>query len=366
MAHQLGDLVDRPAGVHQAAPERVPHLMRRHCSFQPGPVRQRAHKLPDRVRPQRRADLPAEQVHQHEITVPRARHPHPLQLIRVERLHHQEIQRHDPLPPRLGPRPVHVVPPHHMQVRPPHLAAQQPGIQQQVHIAAPQPARFTAAQPRPRHQQHDQPVPRRAARAQQRDDLLVRRPVHRRLRLPQPVPGTQPPAHPAVLAPCLLRQVARIGDLIDQRQQAARGPPARHGVSHERAHRGQHRVHPPRPASRLPARSGHHLSPALASVSRAGPRWHVPQPGDEQGQMLQPGLPRPARPAAPAQVQRDRARIRPRGRLRPVPAEPHLPQELIRLPDNGQVLIDHRPVPRTRRQPHRKRPHPVPRSRHRQ
>ena len=42
-----------------------------------------------------------------------------------------------------------------------------------------------------------------------------------------------------------------------------------------------------------------------------------------------------------------------------------MPQELIRLADHGQVLINHRPVPRTRRQSHRKRPHPIPPTRDR-
>jgi hypothetical protein len=40
------------------------------------------------------------------------------------------------------------------------------------------------------------------------DDLLIAGPIHRRLRLAQPVPGPQPPTHPAVLTPRLLRQAA--------------------------------------------------------------------------------------------------------------------------------------------------------------
>src|ERR1019366_8963073 len=67
---------------------------------------------------------------------------------------------------------------------------------------------------------------------------------------------------------------------------------------------------------------------------------------------------RTARPGPPPQEQRDQTRLRPRRRLRAIPAEPHLPQKRIRDRHDGQVLIQNRPVPRPGRQPHRKSPHP--------
>ena len=94
------------------------------------------------------------------------------------------------------------------------LAAQLPRVRQQVHVAAAQPEHLAAAQPGPRHQQHDQPVPRRAARPQQRDDIGVGGPVHRPFRLVQPVPGPHPPPRPAVLRRAPRRQVRVIGDLV--------------------------------------------------------------------------------------------------------------------------------------------------------
>jgi hypothetical protein len=53
------------------------------------------------------------------------------------------------------------------------------------------------------------------------------------------------------------------------------------------------------------------------------------------------------------------ARIRPRRRLRAVAAEPQMTQERVRGRNDRQLLIQHRPVPRTRRQPHHERTHPV-------
>ena len=103
-----------------------------------------------------------------------------------------------------------------MQVRPGDLAAQRARVGQQVHVGAAQPAQLAAAQPGPGHQQHDQPVPRGPACPQQGQDLLVRSPVHRRLRLVQPVPGPQPPRHPPVGVPGGGGQVAVIGDLMQQ------------------------------------------------------------------------------------------------------------------------------------------------------
>ena len=64
-----------------------------------------------------------------------------------------------------------------MQMSALHRAAQRARVDQEVHVGAAQPSQLSSAQPGARHQQHDQPVPARAARPQQRDDLLVAGPV---------------------------------------------------------------------------------------------------------------------------------------------------------------------------------------------
>jgi hypothetical protein len=81
-------------------------------------------------------------------------------------------------------------------------------VRQQVQIAA--------AQPGSRKQQHDQPVPNRLAGREQRDNLLVARPVHTRpvhtgIQLLHAVSGAQPMEKPTVLALCLQREVTVVG-----------------------------------------------------------------------------------------------------------------------------------------------------------
>ena len=76
----------------------------------------------------------------------------------------------------------------------------------------------------------------------------------------------------------------------------------------------------------------------------------MPKPRDEQAEMLHAGMPMPAGASAPAQEQRDPAGIGPRRQLRPVAAEPDMPQERVRVLDNRQLVIEHRPVPHARRQ----------------
>ena len=125
VSEQIGDHVDPGSGIEQRCCRRRVAAGAGGPGVQPGPARSRGHQLADRVRPHRRADAAAEQVDEHEVAVRGLRHPHALELVDVERLHHKEIQRHHPLPARLGPRPVRVVlPAHHMQMRPRHLAAQ--------------------------------------------------------------------------------------------------------------------------------------------------------------------------------------------------------------------------------------------------
>ena len=145
-----------------------------------------------------------------------------------------------------------------------------------MHVAAAQPAQLAAAQPGPGHQQHDQPIPRRAARPQQRDDILVAGPFDRTLRFVQPVPGPHPPRHPAVLAPGRRRQIPVVGHLIQQRHQMPTRLALGDRVDHHRAHRGQHTVDPPGPARRRTSRPGQHdprrrSSTPEAETGRRGP-----------------------------------------------------------------------------------------------
>ena len=309
-----------------------------------GAFRRGGDQVVDRVQPHRSAQRRAEQVHEHKITRCRGRNVHPLELVTVERLHHQEIQRHRPLPPGLGHGPVRVIiPADHVQVRAGDLAAQLPRIRQQVHVAAAQPERLAAAQPGPRHQQHDQPVPRRAAPAQQRDDISVGSPAHRTFGLMQPVPGPDPPSRRAVLPAHGGGQVRVIGDLEQQPHQVARCGALGDRVHDHPAHCGQNRVDPPRRPHRHRPRPGQHRRPRPGIDTRHR-RSGVRQPRHEQAKLLRPGLPVLPGPGAPPQEQRDRACVRLRRRFRPVPAEPQMPQKRIRERNDRQFLIQHRPV----------------------
>ena len=215
MSEQLSDHVDPASGIEHVAGAGVPQLVRTDRRLQPGPPRGRREQLADRVRAHRRADRRAEQVDQHEVARRGCCDPHPLELVGVERLHGHEIQRDHALPARLRPRPVRVVlAAQDVQMRPGDLAAEGTRVDEQVHVAAAQPAQLPAAQPGPCHQQHDQPVTRRSARPQQRDDGLVTGPLDRGLGLVPSVPGPQSPRHRTVLAAGLLGQVTVVGDLI--------------------------------------------------------------------------------------------------------------------------------------------------------
>ena len=104
----------------------MPELMRGHPPGQPGPPPGGGDQRADGVGLHRHADRLAEQVDQHKVGFGGTRNGQPLELISVERLHRQEVQRHRSLPPRLGPRTVHVVAAHHVQVSPLGLTPQQP------------------------------------------------------------------------------------------------------------------------------------------------------------------------------------------------------------------------------------------------
>jgi hypothetical protein len=126
------------------------------------------------------------------------------------------------------------------------LAPEPTRVGQQVHITAAQPAQLAAAQPGSGHHQHEQPVPRRAARPQHTDDLFVTGPIHGRFRLTQPMPSPQPPRHAALLTPSGLRQITVVGDLVQQRHQTSWSLPGSNRMHHHAPHRGQHTVDPRR------------------------------------------------------------------------------------------------------------------------
>ena len=112
-------------------------------------------------------------------------------------------------------------------------------------------------------------------------------------------------------------------------------------------------VHPPRTAGRGTP-GGQHL-PRLAAirVQPAGLRPGVRKPGHEQPQMLDSRMPEPARRPAPPQ---DNA-IPPAyasSSAPAIPAKPDLTQERVRLRNHAQLIVEHRPVPVPRQQPHRK------------
>ena len=171
------------------------------------------------------------------------------------------------------------------------------------------------------------------------------------------MPRPHPPSHPALLTTSLHRQVTLVGQLVDQPHQLTRRLPGRHRVGDEPPHRGQHTVDPPRLTHRFGARTRQHL-PTHHDIDATGLRSGVPQPHNEQPQRRNPVMPVPAGANAPAQEQRDATCIRPGGQLRTIPAESDMPQERIRFIHHRQVLIEHRPIPSPRRQPHQKCPHP--------
>ena len=142
--------------------------------------------------------------------------------VRVKSLHQPRIQRRHPPSPRLGPRPVRVVPTPNIHMRPRHAAAQDLRIGEQMRIRTAQPAQLAATKPSTRHQQHHQPVPSRPAGGHQGHDLLVAGPVHASVRLMEPMPGPHPPRLRRVLPnePPL----ADPGHLPAQRSAAATAP----------------------------------------------------------------------------------------------------------------------------------------------
>ncbi|MFE3526365.1 hypothetical protein ACFXOD_33075 [Streptomyces sp. NPDC059161] len=91
-----------------------------------------------------------------------------------------------------------------------------------MNVAAPQPGRLPAPQAHPPEQQHDQAVPRAAARAEHRHELRAGRTVDLGGQLPQPVHGTQPIEQAAFFTRRLHREIPAVGELVDLPQHPAR------------------------------------------------------------------------------------------------------------------------------------------------
>ena len=142
------------------------------------------------------------------------------------------------------------------------------------------------AQPGPGHQQHDQPVPRRAACPQQRNDLGIAGPTHSSLRLAHPMPSPQPPRHAPVIAPRGFGKVAVISDLRRQRHQTGRGLPGGNRVHHHAPHRGQHTIDPRWRPRRRTARPGQHHRTTARCLGTRGARPDMSQPGHEQDKVF--------------------------------------------------------------------------------
>lgn len=240
-------------------------------------------------------------------------------------------------------------------MRTPDIAPQRTGIDQQVHVTAAQPGHLATSQPRPRHQQHDQPVTCRPARREHGRDLLIRGPVHTALRLVQAMPRPQPICQARVLALRLHRQVTAIGQLVNLAEHPPRRLPGRHHEGQETPHRRKHTIDPTRAAHRRRSRTRHDHR-RLDRHSRR----RVLQPGHEQPHVFGRHAPVPTGPLTPSKEQRDPARMRPCRRFRPITTEPQLPKEPIRYRHDLQSLVQHRPVPNTGRQTHTKCPHRSP------
>lgn len=228
-----------------------------------------------------------------------------------------------------------------------HLTAQAPGVPGGVEVASPQPAQLAPAQPRPGHEYDDEAVTGRSARVEQGHDVVVAGSVDRSFGLMKAVTGSQPPWDPAVFAAGRLGQVAVVGQLIDERNQPRRGLAGRDGVGDEPTHRAEHDVDPPGAANRPAPGPGQHLA-KLAVRLRPG----VGQPGHEQPEVLDAGMPVPAGVPAPAKEQGDRAGIGLGRQLRAVTAEAKMSKVGVGLVDHDQLVVNHGPVACPRRKPH--------------
>ena len=225
--------------------------------------------------PHRRAHRAAKQVHEHEITRSRSRDGHPLELVGVERLHRQEIQRHRP---RAGTwrSPRSRCPP----------AAPRAGAGGRSRTRA------RGNQPADGHHCGAAPAPRRgAAQARTISSTISRSRAEPhapstattspssarstrdtgscsrcRARIRQPAPPSSPrAAH---------RKIPVISNLMQNLHQVPWSRALRNRVHGHAPDRGQHRVDPPGRAHRRRPRPGQHRS---ARQARPHPTPHGPR-----------------------------------------------------------------------------------------
>ncbi|MDX2581661.1 hypothetical protein PV332_40230 [Streptomyces scabiei] len=89
-------LVEPTVGIRHVAPERAAGHVRHHGPRQFRPPCQSLEQLVDRLRPHRRTDHAAEEVHQQEVAAVGAQELEVLVDVLVECLHYQEVHRLDP------------------------------------------------------------------------------------------------------------------------------------------------------------------------------------------------------------------------------------------------------------------------------
>lgn len=116
MSEQLLDLVDGATGVEDVAGEPVPQRMRVDRPIHPRAPGRCCQELVDSARCHRRADRRPEQVHEHEVALPRRRYPGPLGDVVVVCLNHQLVDWHTAKVPRLRPRTVAVLAANNVQM----------------------------------------------------------------------------------------------------------------------------------------------------------------------------------------------------------------------------------------------------------
>ena len=149
-----------------------------------------------------------------------------LELVGVQRPHHQAIERHDPALTGLCSRLVGFVTPGHVQMGSLHLTAQDRRVGCGMDIASLQPAHLSPVLPGTGHEQHDVPVPCRPVRPQQGHNVVIRCPVHHRFELVLAVEGPKLSGDAVIPPECLLGQIGLVHHLVDRRHQPGR--PATH------------------------------------------------------------------------------------------------------------------------------------------
>jgi hypothetical protein len=210
-----------------------------------------------------------------------------------------------------------------------------------VRITATKASDLPWAQSDPGQQEHDQPVARRAACEEHRNDLLIAGPVDLGLGLLKPMVGSQAVAHGTALTAGCQGQVMVVAQFVDLLQHRGRHDLVDDRVDQEHPHGGEHFVDPSVPADRLGTGPGHHdlMLPAVAG--------RPPQPEDEQPHLAGRRPPVTPRPHTPAQEQDKALGVCLRCQLRSPSGQPKLAQEAVSVLDDLKIVIHHGPVPET-------------------